>query len=34
MKVDPEGLEADLLEQFERSSGRQGKTLVAFALAR
>jgi Fe-S-cluster containining protein len=34
MVVDPEGLEAVLLEEFERSSGRRGKTLVAFALAR
>jgi Fe-S-cluster containining protein len=33
MEVDPEGLEARLLEEFERSSGRQGRTLVAFALA-
>ncbi len=33
MPVDPEGLEAQLLEEFERSSGRHGRTLVAFALA-
>lgn len=33
MAVDPEGLEAELLQQFERSSGRHGRTLVAFALA-
>jgi Fe-S-cluster containining protein len=32
MPVDPEGLEAQLLEEFEQSSGRQGRTLVAFAL--
>jgi Fe-S-cluster containining protein len=32
MDVDPEGLEAKLLEEFEQSSGRQGRTLVAFAL--
>jgi Fe-S-cluster containining protein len=32
MSVDPEGLEAQLLEEFERSSGRDGRTLVAFAL--
>jgi Fe-S-cluster containining protein len=32
MVVDPEGLEAILLEEFEQSSGRRGKTLVAFAL--
>jgi Fe-S-cluster containining protein len=34
MEVDPGGLEAVVLEEFERSSGRRGKTLVAFALAR
>jgi Fe-S-cluster containining protein len=33
MPVDPEGLEASLVEEFEHSSGRQGRTLVAFALA-
>jgi Fe-S-cluster containining protein len=33
MAVDPDGLEATLLEEFEQSSGRQGRTLVAFALA-
>jgi Fe-S-cluster containining protein len=32
MPVDPEGLEAQLLKEFEQSSGRQGRTLVAFAL--
>jgi Fe-S-cluster containining protein len=32
MSVDPEGLEAQLLEEFEQSSGRDGRTLVAFAL--
>jgi Fe-S-cluster containining protein len=33
MEVDPEGLEAQLLEEFEQSSGKHGRTLVAFALA-
>jgi Fe-S-cluster containining protein len=33
MAVDPEGLEATLLQEFEQSSGRHGRTLVAFALA-
>jgi hypothetical protein len=33
MPVDPEGLEAELLQEFEQSSGRHGRTLVAFALA-
>jgi Fe-S-cluster containining protein len=33
MTVDPEGVEAKLLEEFELSSGRHGRTLVAFALA-
>ena len=33
MPVDPEGLEAELLEEFEQSSGKHGRTLVAFALA-
>ena len=33
MPVDPGGLEARLLEEFEQSSGRHGRTLVAFALA-
>ncbi len=32
MSVDPEGLEAQLLEEFEQSSGSRGRTLVAFAL--
>jgi Fe-S-cluster containining protein len=32
MQVDPEGLEAKLLEEFEQSSGKHGRTLVAFAL--
>jgi hypothetical protein len=32
MPVDPEGLEAQLLAEFEQSSGRRGRTLVAFAL--
>jgi Fe-S-cluster containining protein len=34
MPVDPDGLEARLLHEFEQSSGRHGRTLVAFALAR
>jgi Fe-S-cluster containining protein len=34
MVVDPDRLEAVLLDEFEQSSGRRGKTLVAFALAR
>jgi Fe-S-cluster containining protein len=33
MPVDPDGLEAKLLQEFEQASGRQGRTLVAFALA-
>jgi Fe-S-cluster containining protein len=33
MAVDPDGLETTLLEEFERSSGARGRTLVAFALA-
>jgi Fe-S-cluster containining protein len=32
MSVDPDGLEAQLLGEFEQSSGRLGRTLVAFAL--
>jgi Fe-S-cluster containining protein len=32
MPVDPEGLEGRLLEEFEQSSARRGRTLVAFAL--
>jgi Fe-S-cluster containining protein len=32
MSVDPDGLEARLLEEFEQSSGKHGRTLVAFAL--
>jgi Fe-S-cluster containining protein len=32
MPVDPEGLETRLLEEFEQSTGRHGRTLVAFAL--
>jgi Fe-S-cluster containining protein len=32
MSVDPDGLEAQLLEEFEQSSGKHGRTLVAFAL--
>ena len=33
MPVDPDGLEAKLLQEFEQTSGRHGRTLVAFALA-
>jgi Fe-S-cluster containining protein len=33
MPVDPDGLEAKLLEEFECSSGKHGRTLIAFALA-
>jgi Fe-S-cluster containining protein len=33
MDVDPDGLEATLVEEFEQSSDRRGRTLVAFALA-
>jgi Fe-S-cluster containining protein len=32
MPVDPEGLETQLLDEFEQSTGRHGRTLVAFAL--
>ena len=31
--VDPDGLEAELLREVERCSGKHGQTLVAFALA-
>ena len=34
MPVDPEGLEAELLQELEHTSGKHGRTLVAFALAR
>jgi Fe-S-cluster containining protein len=34
MPVDPDGLEAELLQEFEESSGRSGRTLIAFALTR
>jgi Fe-S-cluster containining protein len=34
MPVDPDGLEAGLLHEFEQSSGKHGRTVVAFALAR
>jgi Fe-S-cluster containining protein len=33
MPVDPDGLEAQVLEAFEQSSGKHGQTIVAFALA-
>jgi len=32
MSVDPEGLEARLLDEYEQSSGKRGRTVVAFAL--
>jgi Fe-S-cluster containining protein len=32
MAPDPEGLEEELLQEFEQSSGTHGRTLVAFAL--
>ena len=32
MPVDPDGLEAKLLLEYEQASGRHGKTLVAYAL--
>ncbi len=32
MIADPDGLEAELLEQFELDSGKHGVTIVAFAL--
>ena len=34
MAADPEGLEEQLLQEFEQSSGTHGRTLVAFALTR
>jgi hypothetical protein len=33
MAVDPEGREAELVQEFEQSSGKHGRTLVTFALA-
>ena len=33
MPVDPEGLEPSLIEEAERTSGKRGQTLVAYALA-
>jgi|NGEPerStandDraft_6_1074524.scaffolds.fasta_scaffold43798_3 Fe-S-cluster containining protein len=32
MTVDPEGMEPTLLDELERSTGRRGRTIVAFAL--
>jgi Fe-S-cluster containining protein len=32
MAVDPEGIEPALLDELERSTGRRGRTIVAFAL--
>ena len=34
MEADPAGLEEQLLQEFEQSSGTNGRTLVAFALTR
>jgi Fe-S-cluster containining protein len=34
MDPDPAGLETDLLAEFEQTTGKQGRTLVAYALAR
>ena len=34
MSADPNGLEDALLTEFEQTTGRQGRTLVAFALAK
>jgi Fe-S-cluster containining protein len=33
MEADPEGLEEQLVQEFEQSSGTNGRTLVAFALS-
>jgi len=33
MAVDPEAMEPALLDELERSTGRRGRTIVAFALA-
>jgi Fe-S-cluster containining protein len=33
MEVDPNDLESKLLRELEESSGRRGRTLIAFALA-
>ncbi len=32
MTIDPEGLEPALLDELERSTGRRGRTIVAFAV--
>jgi Fe-S-cluster containining protein len=32
MTVDPEGVEAALLDELQRSTGRRGRTIIAFAL--
>lgn len=34
VEIDPDGLEAQLLEQLEAETGAQGATIVAFALGR
>jgi Fe-S-cluster containining protein len=34
MTVDPEGIEPGLLDELERSTGRRGRTIVAFAVGR
>jgi Fe-S-cluster containining protein len=33
MEVDPDDLESKLLKDLEQTSGRRGRTLIAFALA-
>jgi Fe-S-cluster containining protein len=33
MEVDPDDLESKLLKELEQTSGRRGRTLIAFALA-
>ncbi len=32
MEIDPEGVEAALLDELERTTGRRGRTIVAFAV--
>jgi hypothetical protein len=33
MKPDPDDLEARLLQELERTTGRRGNTIIAFCLA-